>query len=383
LRADQLVSDARDREDICEWCAVEGKVDYAALYETLSRVLAEDRRLRKDLDVPAKSSKRLTQDSLAVKYDAAHTPLLPGWVGSDGQPPNKGRRMVDVDVSNRAGAVGGFGGGSLAIAQKRHFGSDPKRYHRHFDDGDEFGDGLVPQEHARHFREGVAGGESQRHFHRYHGDGDDLGPSLVPNEEHSLVDEVGRAGQRNQTHYHRHYYDGDQLHMRWETATPEKRIRPMVDALPADPSLIARAAGAEEFRGDDLDAREKRLEARKSGRRSPVDVRNSVRDKLKNSVAFSGNAQTAAVRLRHAFKRHARRGVSAGGGALLLLGARGMVGSGAGAVAAPTDVGQVLRELGVELDESELEALLGEVQGNAVPVEAVVRDVARCVAGVC
>ena len=214
-------------------------------------------------------------------------------------------------------------------------------------------------------------------------DGGSIKVSLVPNEEHSLVDEVGRAGQRNQTHYHRHYYDGDQLHMRWETATPEKRIRPMVDALPADPSLIARAAGAEEFRGDDLDAREKRLEARKSGRRSPVDVRNSVRDKLKNSVAFSGNAQTAAVRLRHAFKRHARRGVSAGGGALLLLGARGMVGSGAGAVAAPTDVGQVLRELGVELDESELEALLGEVQGNAVPVEAVVRDVARCVAGVC
>ena len=73
--------------------------------------------------MPAKSSNRLTQDSLAVKYDAAHTPLLPGWVGSDGQPPNKGRRMVDVDVSNRAGAVGGFGGGSLAIAQKRHFGS--------------------------------------------------------------------------------------------------------------------------------------------------------------------------------------------------------------------------------------------------------------------
>ena len=136
---------------------MEGKVDYAALYETLSRVLAEDRRLRKDLDVPAKkASSRLTQDSLAVKYDAAHTPLLPGWVGSDGQPPNKGRRMVDVDVSNRAGAVGGFSSdGSFAIAQKRHFGSDPKRYHRHFDDGDEFGDGLVPQEHARHYREGV------------------------------------------------------------------------------------------------------------------------------------------------------------------------------------------------------------------------------------
>ena len=64
--------------------------------------------------------------------------------------------MVDVDVSNRAGAVGGFSSdGSFAIAQKRHFGSDPKRYHRHFDDGDEFGDGLVPQEHARHYREGV------------------------------------------------------------------------------------------------------------------------------------------------------------------------------------------------------------------------------------
>ena len=159
---------------------MEGKVDYSALYETLARVLAEDRRLRKDLDVPKKASTRLTQDSLAVKYDASHTPLLPGWVGSDGQPPNKGRRMVDVDISNRAGAVGGFSSdGSFAIAQKRHFGSDPKRYHRHFDDGDEFGDGLVPQEHARHFREGVAGGESPRHFHRYHGDGDDLGPSLV------------------------------------------------------------------------------------------------------------------------------------------------------------------------------------------------------------
>ena len=118
--------------------------------------MAEDRRLRKDLDVPKKTSNRLTQDSLAVKYDAAHTPLLPGWVGSDGQPPNKGRRMVDVDISNRAGAVGGFSSdGSFAIAQKRHFGSDPKRYHRHFDDGDEFGDGLVPQEHARHYREGV------------------------------------------------------------------------------------------------------------------------------------------------------------------------------------------------------------------------------------
>ena len=62
--------------------------------------------------------------------------------------------MVDVDVSNRAGAVGGFGGRSFAIAQKRHFGSDPKRYHRHFDDEDEFEDGLVPQEHARHYREG-------------------------------------------------------------------------------------------------------------------------------------------------------------------------------------------------------------------------------------
>ena len=205
----------------------------------------------------------------------------------------------------------------------------------------------------------------------------------VPNEEHSLVDEVGRAGQRNQTHYHRHYYDGDQLHMRWETATPEKRIRPMVDALPADPSLIARRRAPRNL--------EETISTQGRSASRPVNLEEGARwmcaircrDKLKNSVAFSGNAQTAAVRLRHAFKRHARRGVSAGGGALLLLGARGMVGSGAGAVAAPTDVGQVLRELGVELDESELEALLGEVQGNAVPVEAVVRDVARCVAGVC
>ena len=138
----------------------------------------------------------------------------------------------------------------------------------------------------------------------------------VPNEPHSLVEEQGRAGQRNQTHYHRHYYDGDQLHMRWETATPEKRIGPMVDPLPCRPFLNSAGGGRRGVRGDDLDAREKRLEARKSGRRRPVDVRNSVRNKLKNSVAFSGNAQTAAVRLRHAFKRHARRGVSAGGGAL-------------------------------------------------------------------
>ena len=68
----------------------------------------------------------------------------------------------------------------------------------------------------------------------------------VPNEEHSLVDEVGRAGQRNQTHYHRHYYDGDQLHMRWEAATPEENQTDGRRA-PADPSLIARAAGAERF----------------------------------------------------------------------------------------------------------------------------------------
>ena len=196
------------------------------------------------------------------------------------------------------------------------------------------------------------------------------------------MDEVGRAGQRNQTHYHRHYYDGDQLHMRWETATPEKRIRPMVDALPADPSLIARAAGAEEFRGDDLDAREKRLEARKSGRRSPVDVRNSVRDKLKNSVAFSGNAQTAAVRLRHAFKRHARRGVSRAA-ARCYFWERG---AWSGRARAPSPRRRTWgRCCGSSASNwtSELEALLGEVQGNAVPVEAVVRDVARCVAGVC
>ena len=59
-----------------------------------------------------------------------------------------------------------------------------------------------------------------------------------------------------------------------------------------------------------------------------------------------------------------------------------MVGSGAAPSPRRRTWG-VPRELGVELDESELEALLGEVQGNAVPVEAVVRDVARCVAGVC
>ena len=104
--------------------------------------------------MPAKSSKRLTQDSLAVKYDASHTPLLPGWVGSDGQPPNKGRRMVDVDISNRAGAVGGFHQMGVSPSRRSGTSADPKRYHRHFDDGDEFGDGLVPQEHARHYREG-------------------------------------------------------------------------------------------------------------------------------------------------------------------------------------------------------------------------------------
>ena len=37
----------------------------------------------------------------------------------------------------------------------------------------------------------------------------------------------------------------------------------------------------------------------------------------------------------------------------------------------------------LELDAPELEALIGEISGNAVPVEAVVRNVARCVAGVC
>lgn len=381
LRADPVLLDAADRQDICDWCTLDGKVDYAALYETLSRVLAEDRRLRTDLEVPsAKVSGRRHQDELATKHGTAHTPALPGWVGSDGQPPRKGRMRVAGDLYDRAGAVGGAqDGGVLSGAQKRHFGSDPRKFHRHFDDGDEFGDGLVPVAHARHYTEGVAGGEAPEHPRRHHGDGDEIGKGLVPLREHNLVDGGARAPPR----LHRHYYDGDQLHMQWATGTPEKRVRPMVDALPEDRALVARAAGAAEFRGDDLDAREKRLEARAPARRSPVDVHNAVRDKLRGSVAFAGSSQTAAVRLRHAFKRHAQGGVSAGGGALLLLGARGNVGAGAGAVAAPTDVEQVLRELGVELDASELEALIGEVSGNAVPVEAVVRNVARCVAGVC
>ena len=122
LRADALVSDAKDREDICEWCAVEGKVDYAALYETLSRVLAEDRRLRKDLDVPAKSSKRLTQDSLAVKYEhrtlrysrvgSAATASRPtragGWSTSTLAIGGRGRRLSQMGVSpsRRSGTSG-------------------------------------------------------------------------------------------------------------------------------------------------------------------------------------------------------------------------------------------------------------------------------------
>ena len=94
-------------------------------------------------------------------------------------------------------------------------------YHRHFDDGDEFGDGLVPQEHARHFRKGVAGRESQDTFANATMGMATWNASLGRTGR-LAVDEVGRAGQRNQAHYHRHYYDGDQLHMRWETATPEK-----------------------------------------------------------------------------------------------------------------------------------------------------------------
>ena len=94
-------------------------------------------------------------------------------------------------------------------------------------------------------------------------------------------------------------------------------------------------------------------------------MRNSVRTISKNSVAFSSNAQTAAVRLRHAFKRHARRGVSAGSGALLLLGASGgMVVGQRGADRRRRTWGRCAgaRRPGWT---SELEAL-GKVRGNAV-----------------
>ena len=118
----------------------------------------------------------------------------------------------------------------------------------------------------------------------------------------------------------------------------------------------------------------RRSASRPSGREGVRGRRGFDRgDKLKNSVAFSGNAQTAAVRLRHARAPRAARRVGGGGGALLASERQGMVGSARAPAAAPTDVGQVLRELGVELDESELEGarLSSSVRGNAVPVEAV------------
>ncbi|KAK7253321.1 hypothetical protein SO694_00001378 [Aureococcus anophagefferens] len=75
-----------------------------------------------------------------------------------------------------------------------------------------------------------------------------------------------------------------------------------------------------------------------------------------------GEPAAAAVRPPRAFRRHAKRGASPGGGALLLVAARGG-GAGAapgGGVAATTDVDQVLRELGVDLDGAELACLVGD-----------------------
>ena len=111
-------------------------------------------------------------------------------------------------------------------------------------------------------------------------------------------------------------------------------------------------------------------------------MRNSVRDKLKNSVAFSGNAQTAAVRLRHAFKRHARRGVSAGGGARCSCLARAAWSSRA---RAPSPRRRTWGRCAGSSASNWTRAARRAARrgaGNA-PVEAVVRDVARCVAGVC
>ena len=122
--------------------------------------------------------------------------------------------------------------------------------------------------------------------------------------------------------------------------------------------------------------------------RDPPPARRSLAAKLRGARALAGSTETtAAVRLQHAFKRHARQGVSAGGGALLLLGARGNVGAGAGAVAMATDVSHVLRELGVVLDKRELATLVGDARKAAlatsadgsVPVAAVVDAVVRAV----
>ena len=151
-------------------------------------------------------------------------------------------------------------------------------------------------------------------------------------------------------------------------ARPDRR--PPVPELYADET--ARVAGVAEVREDDLDDLERRLERRRRAADDlcPSDARRrSLALALSSSRALAGSRATATVRLRHAFRRHGKRGASAGGGALLLVGARGAAGAGPGERVAATDVDQVLKELGVDLTPPELAVLVADARANAVAIQ--------------
>ena len=147
--------------------------------------------------------------------------------------------------------------------------------------------------------------------------------------------------------------------------TPERPRRFVDDPAAWEPAdTESREAGVPLDHGDDLD-HDRERDLRNAARATPEDAaRAAVLAKFDASKTLGARPSpaTAAVRLRHAFRRHAKRGASPGGGALLLVAARGG-GAGAapgGGVAATTDVDQVLRELGVDLDGAELACLVGD-----------------------
>ena len=119
---------------------MEGKVDYA-LYETFPRV-GRGSEAAEGPDVPpslptvnagllAVSTTRPTlRYSRAGSAATASRPIAGGWSTST--------------LVTRAGAVGGFLPMVVSPSRRSGTSADPKVYHRHFDDGDEFGTAWAP-----------------------------------------------------------------------------------------------------------------------------------------------------------------------------------------------------------------------------------------------
>ena len=317
LRDGSLLPETDERRDVVEYITEDdGRVRYASIYATLQKRLDDDAALspgaprprprppaphpRGSQEARGAMPSRCTQDKLAARPPAssvADAPALSGWRGSDGAPPLKGR-------------------------------SDDGCRAKHADD-------LLGQ----HVGSGVTSAASAE-------------------DADGTFADVG--------HIHRRPGAATDDLLEWRRPpTPERPRRFVDDPAAWEPAdTESREAGVPLDHGDDLD-HDRERDLRNAARATPEDAaRAAVLAKFDASKTLGARPSpaTAAVRLRHAFRRHAKRGASPGGGALLLVAARGG-GAGAapgGGVAATTDVDQVLRELGVDLDGAELACLVGD-----------------------